>query len=82
MNELIYCPFCGKTDAAIVLNEYELNDTYPEETRRRTPRYAVCCVVLYGGCGASSGLCNTSDEAVIDWNNRSKLPNAEPEPLY
>ena len=81
VNELIYCPFCGKTEAAIVLNEYELNNTYPEETRHRTPRYAVCCVVHGGGCGASSGLCNTREGAVNDWNNRSKLPNAEPEPM-
>ena len=60
MTKLKPCPFCGSTAVDV---EYKF--------ALRTFYYVVCNY-NNGGCGASSGICTTEEEAVWVWNRRVK----------
>ena len=55
MTELKPCPFCGKTDTVHCFTN---------------PFCSVTCVPSEGGCGGSTSLFFTEDEAVTAWNSR------------
>lgn len=65
------CPFCGDMYAPTVMNQ---NEALWIETDPDIPEcdlaIVVCCAVRKGGCGASTGLCDTVEEAVEAWNIR------------
>ena len=50
------CPFCGKSDTVEI--ECDSEHIY------------VFCNTYNDGCGASSGYCNTEEEALELWNKR------------
>lgn len=58
------CPFCGSTKSQTLIVEkdgIDFND------------YAICCSVLKGGCGATSGYAQSKDKAIENWNGRKQL---------
>ena len=68
--ELKPCPFCGSSTAPTVMNQNDalwLDDDFDGEDLRMV----VCCAAKKSGCGASTGLCETDDEAVEAWNIRA-----------
>lgn len=84
MPELIPCPFCGSTTAPTIMNQYEAqwidNDMNAEDQSM-----VVCCAAKKFGCGASTGFCDTAEQAVEAWNRRAsdwipcseRLPDAD-----
>lgn len=73
--ELLKCPFCGKTESLVVGTEAEI-----EEDQTRSDYFTVCCSALRdyslsrndGGCGAMCGYYSTREEAIEKWNRRAE----------
>ena len=59
------CPFCAFTHPKVVLLP-------PDDVSRFTLKYMVVCDYRDGGCGAATGWCETSQEAMESWNQRRK----------
>lgn len=70
--ELKPCPFCGSRTALFVGNFYEINGIHEED---EDENYAVCCGILNGGCGASSGYEDSDKAAIEAWNRRADDDN-------
>ena len=64
------CPFCGKTDALIILkNQSGIDDIVFNQ-------YQICCSCETGdnakdGCGSSSGWKMSLEEVIDAWNRRA-----------
>lgn len=63
--ELRPCPFCAFPYPKVVVLQ-------PDNESRFTLKYMVVCDYRDGGCGAASGWCTTSREAIDSWNQRKK----------
>lgn len=72
MNEvkLKPCPFCGSRVAPTIMDQNEAmwNDPDPDYD---VIHIVVCCAARKGGCGASTGLCENDEKAVLAWNQRT-----------
>lgn len=78
--ELRPCPFCGK-HVASVSTVQNAEGCKNEDSELLCPAYEavpfVCRMFLivcngnWGGCGASTGYCNTKKDAIDAWNRRS-----------
>lgn len=65
------CPFCGKTEIA-VLNSNDITEAYPDDERYEpNPCFAGICDFNENGCGATGGYRETSELAAEAWNQRS-----------
>lgn len=64
------CPFCGSIIAPRVMDQNEAMWIDPDPDYDGDLQIVVCCASRKGGCGASTGLCNTSERAVEVWNTR------------
>ena len=60
------CPHCGLTSTVWVGTRAKISGITAEGGD-----FAVNCNMLYGGCGATSGYCETEKEAVDCWNRRA-----------
>lgn len=64
------CPFCGSITAPTVMNQNEaqwLDNDIDEEDLGMV----VCCATRKHGCGASTGFCDTAEQAAKAWNKRA-----------
>ena len=68
MPELQPCPFCGSTTAPTVMNQ---NEAQWLDNDAENPSMVVCCAAKKFGCGASTGFCDTAEQAVEAWNRRA-----------
>lgn len=69
--ELKPCPFCGGVNlTADNVAKIEYHDTFHQDYERDSKCYEVCCNFNRGGCGASSGIRKSLDEAINAWNRR------------
>lgn len=76
--ELIPCPFCGKSVAEhTTIQDCEMCANFEDE--EMCPEYECCghghfvaCNVNKGGCGASTGWYQTPEEATEAWNRRAR----------
>lgn len=64
------CPFCGSIIAPRVMDQNEAMWIDPDPDYDGDLEIVVCCATRKGGCGASTGLCDTSERAVEVWNRR------------
>ncbi len=68
--DLLPCPFCGSITAPTVMNQNEaqwLDNDIDEEDLSMV----VCCATRKHGCGASTGFCDTAEQAAKEWNTRA-----------
>lgn len=74
MNEIKLkpCPFCGSIIAPRVMDQNEAMWIGPDPDYDGDLEIVVCCASRKGGCGASTGLCDTSERAVEAWNKRAE----------
>lgn len=77
MPELKPCPFCGSMTAPTVMNESEA--LFNTDVDREDMSMVVCCAAKKFGCGASTGFCDTAEQAVEAWNMRASgwIPRGE-----
>ena len=68
MNKLKRCPFCNNGNISVVVDNAEYSLGLVGET---DVHFKVICSTTSYGCGASSGWCNTEQEAVDAWNTRT-----------
>jgi hypothetical protein len=68
VTELNPCPFCGSTTAPTVMNQNEAQWLYNDAENLSM---VVCCAAKKFGCGASTGFCDTAEQAVEAWNRRA-----------
>ena len=68
MAELKPCPFCNNKKISVVVDSAEYSLGLIDET---DVHFKVICSTTSCGCGASSGWCNTEQEAVESWNTRT-----------
>ena len=64
------CPFCGSITAPTIMDQNEAMWVVPDPDYDGDLEIVVCCASRKGGCGASTGLCDTSERAVEVWNIR------------
>lgn len=64
------CPFCGSITAPTIMDQNEAMWIVPDLDYDGDLEIVVCCASRKGGCGASTGLCDTSERAVEVWNIR------------
>lgn len=69
MPELKPCPFCGSTTAPTVMNQ---NEAQWLDNDAENLSMVVCCAAKKFGCGASTGFCDTAEQAVEAWNTRTE----------
>lgn len=64
------CPFCGSRVAPTIMDQNKAmwNDPDPDYD---VIHIVVCCAARKGGCGASTGLCENDEKAVVAWNQRT-----------
>ena len=70
MNKLKPCPFCGDKKAPNVMPDEEIDGS-------DNGQFVVCCSMCFGGCGATSGYCDTEEEAIEAWNRRTPNESCE-----
>ena len=68
VTELNPCPFCGSTTAPTVMNQ---NEAQWLDNDAENLSMVVCCAAKKFGCGASTGFCDTAEQAVEAWNRRA-----------
>ena len=80
MHELKPCPFCGSMTAPTVMNESEA--LFNIDADGEDMSMVVCCAAKKFGCGASTGFCDTAEQAVEAWNRRASgwIPCSEKKP--
>lgn len=57
------CPFCGERYPTVFIRITK-DDVWRD-------MYAVTCDYIEGGCGTSSRLCNSREDAIEAWNRRA-----------
>ena len=66
--ELKPCPFCGKSDPVKVMS---LAEAEPDVYGEVDFHFGVCCCLMRGGCGSSSGWQYENPEYAKEaWNRR------------
>ena len=72
-NELKPCPFCGGDKLFVgTIAEVEMQDEDHPDFDNNSRYYTVVCDYTEGGCGASCGGSNeTEEEAIEAWNRRA-----------
>lgn len=66
--ELKPCPFCNNNNISVVVD----NAAYSLGLIDKTDvHFNVICSTISCGCGASSGWCDTREEAINTWNRRA-----------
>ena len=68
------CPFCGKEDSVETLDCYMAEGLKCESERFRKDYFKCVCNYLKGGCGTSTGVSETKQEALYKWNTRPAPP--------
>ena len=68
------CPFCGKEDSVETLDCYTAEGLKCESERFRKDNFKCVCNYLKGGCGTSTGVSETKQEALYKWNTRPAPP--------
>lgn len=66
MAELKPCPSCGNKKIVVIVDNAEYSLGLSDEAS-----FEVICSTTSGGCGASSGWCNTKQKAIEKWNTRA-----------
>jgi Lar family restriction alleviation protein len=61
MEKLKPCSFCGSIKSVVLIETTEFVDKL----------YQVGCDAMKCGCGATSGLWDSEDEAIAAWNRRA-----------
>ena len=74
MAELKPCPFCSNKKISIVVDNSEYSLGLVDET---DVSFKAICSKTSGGCGASSGWCNTKQEVTDTWNTRTPQKEVE-----
>ena len=74
LNELLACPFCGKSETLeIVTGQAFMDDD--QEFWQHSDSFAVVCSAANpggkGGCGAMGGFAANENDAITKWNKRS-----------
>lgn len=64
------CPFCGSITAPTIMDQNEAMWIVPDPDYDGDLEIVVCCASRKGGCGASTGLCDTAEQAIEAWNTR------------
>ena len=71
-NELKPCPFCGGKDTVNLSDCSEcvscVDEPYCDGCN--WAKHLIVCDVNRGGCGAASGLYDTTEKAIEAWNRR------------
>ena len=74
LNELLACPFCGKTETLEIITGQQLMDE-DQEFWPHSDSYAVICNAATphgkGGCGGMGGFAASEDKAIALWNRRA-----------
>lgn len=73
MEDLVRCPFCGKSVAEVgTIAEHDFMSRDDTAYNWASEHYQVVCNYLKGGCGAStSGRFKSPEEAIKAWNKRA-----------
>lgn len=70
----IPCPICGKEDCIEILDCYTAEGLKSEGESFRKDSFKCVCNYLKGGCGTSTGVSKTKQEALYKWNTRPAPP--------
>lgn len=70
----IPCPICGKEDCIEILDCYTAAGLKSECESFRKNYFKCICNHLKGGCGTSTGVSETKQEALCKWNTRPAPP--------
>lgn len=71
--ELKPCPFCGGTKIFVgSVAEIRHTDKYSQGYDLYNSLFQAVCDYNAGGCGASSGCCESKDAAIENWNQRAE----------
>lgn len=70
----IPCPICGKEDCIEILDCYTAEGLKSEGESFRKDFFKCVCNYLKGGCGTSTGVSKTKQEALYKWNTRPAPP--------
>lgn len=70
----IPCPLCGKEDCIEILDCYTAAGLESESESFRKDYFKCVCNCLKGGCGTSTGVSETKQEALYKWNTRPAPP--------
>lgn len=70
----IPCPLCGEKDSVEILDCYTADGLECESESFRKDSFKCICNYLKGGCGASTGVSETKQEALEKWNTRLVPP--------
>lgn len=70
----IPCPICGKEDCIEILDCYTAEGLKSEGESFRKDSFKCICNYLKGGCGTSTGVSKTKQEALYKWNTRPAPP--------
>ena len=72
-NELKPCPFCGGKDVVNLSDCSECVSCVDEPPCDgcNWAKHLIVCDVTRGGCGAASGLYDTTEKAIEAWNRRT-----------
>ena len=70
----IPCPLCGKEDSVEILDCYTAAGLECESESFRKDYFKCICNYLKGGCGTSTGVSETEQEALEKWNTRPAPP--------
>ena len=69
------CPFCGNRKAPTIMDQNQALWADPDYDGDLS--IVVCCATRKFGCGASTGFCDTSEQAVQAWNRRATANPSE-----
>lgn len=70
----IPCPLCGKEDCVEIMDCYTAEGLESEGESFRKYCFKCVCNYLKGGCGTSTGVSKTKQEALYKWNTRPAPP--------